>query len=434
MGCIRPDADRRLGPMCRARNPTGASKRQNNGSNHSPAMTDRPRPDVAQDARIHVTDWGDFWRVDVNGVGARLGAEPPGGWAGWAQGQNENICDHLAASLARSGGGFDSVAEWTVAVNRHYDLGHMRQTRLARWRDGFRSAITTLPWAHPTAERSVNIQAMGYVPKPGRPPVTLRAWRPRRLYDCEFLGLAPAVVVDTGAARMIYLAGVVAWDQAIQPLAGGDPRAQVRLVLQMIQDVLVEAGGTPADVVRLRPFAASPSVARLIREECDQLWTKRGHPAPVITMAEESSFWDAPGLCTEIQAMGIVGGEGVVVRQESLPSLVPGDAALGIRVTRTPRFDIFHVGEIRTPAGTPPEREAEALGAQVTRIMAALGLTAADICLAFGYVSSAAVLARLPEVLGAILPPAALHLVHSPAMPELAGGSVKLELTARRLK
>lgn len=397
-------------------------------------MTDQPSPDVARDARIHVTDWGDFWRVDVNDLGARLGKEPTGGWAPWAQRQNGRVCDHLAASLARQGGSFDSLAEWTVAVNRHYDLAHMRQTRLARWRDGFRSAITTLPWAHPESDRSVNLQVVGYAPKPGRAPVTLRAWRPQRLYDCEFLGLAPAVVVDTGAARMIYLAGVVAWDRAIQPLAGDDPRAQVRLVLQMIQDVMVEAGGTPADVVRLRPFAASPAVARLIREACDELWTKRGHPAPVITMAEESSFWGAPGLFTEIQAMGIVGGAGSRVLQESPPSPVPGDAALAIRVTRTPRFNVCHVGEIRTPPGTPPDREADAIGAQVSRIMDALGLAATDVCLAYAYVSSATVRERLVRVLGAILSPDALHLVHSPTMPELAGGNVKLELTARRLK
>jgi len=397
-------------------------------------MTDQPSPDVARDARIHVTDWGDFGRVDVNAVGARLDAAPTGGWPAWSELQNERVCGHLAASLARQGGGLESIAEWTVAVNRHYDLAHMRRTRMARWRDGFRSAITTLPWAHPESERSVDLQAVAYVAKPGRPPVTLRAWQPQCLYDCEFLGLAPAVVVDTGAARMIYLAGVVAWDRAIQPLAGDDPRAQVRLVLQMIQDVLVEAGGTPADVVRLRPFAASPAVARLIREACDDLWTKRGQPAPVIMMAEESGFWGAPGLCTEIQAMGIVRGEGGRVHQESAVAPAPGDAALGLRVTRTPRFDVFHVGEIRTPPGTPPGREADALGLQVSRIMDALGLTANDVCLAYGYVSSGVVRARLAEVLGAILPPSALHLVHSPAMPELAGRTVKLELTARRLR
>lgn len=397
-------------------------------------MTDYPSPDVTRDAKIHVTDWGDFWRVDVNGLGARLSEAPPEGWTDWARRQNERICEQLDASLAAHGGNFDAVAEWTVAVNQHYDLTHMRRTRLARWRGDYRAAITTLPWANAASARSVNIQATGYVSKPRAAPVTLRAWRPRCLYDCEFLGLAPAVEVNTGAARMIYVAGVVAWDQAIQPLASDNSRAQVRLVLQMIQDVLVEAGGTPADVARLRPFAASPEVARLIREESDQLWTQRGHPAPVIMMAEESSIWNSPGLFTEIQVMGIVGGGHNPVTQESLLSPTPGDTALAIRVTRTARFEVFHIAEVRAPVGTPPEREAAEVGAQVDGLLAALGLAATDVCLAFGYVSSAAVLAALAVELGRRLAPAAVHLVHAPEMTELGGRTVKLELTARKLK
>lgn len=390
--------------------------------------------DVASEARIHATDWGDFTRIDLNMLGARLGAEPAGGGAGWSHEQNCRLCDFMSAELAKHGGGFDSIAEWTVAVNRHYDLQDMRNVRTGRWSGGFRSAITTLPWANPSSTRSVTIQNVAYVPKQAQAPFALKAWQPECLYNCDFLGLAPAVVADVGRVRMIYLSGVVAWDKAIQPLAGDNPREQVRLVLRKIQEVFVEAGGSPADVVRLRPFTATPAVARLIREECANMWTKQGDPAPVLLMAEESSFWGAPSLFTEIQVMGVVGPSGQPVNQEECRIAGVAEDATRVRCTRTSHWDMFHVGELRAPPGTNEEAEAVAVGRQVSQVLRELGLSPADVCLVVAYVSSARVLARLDAVLGEILGANALHLVHCPVMPELNGRTVKLELTARKMK
>ena len=390
--------------------------------------------DVASDARIHATDWGDFTRIDLNMLGAPLGAKPVGGWVAWSHEQNRRLCAYMAAELAKRGGSFDSIAEWTVAVNRHYDLQDMRNVRTGRWSRGFGSAITTLPWANPASTRSVTIQTVAYVPKHAQAPFALKTWQPECLYNCDFLGLAPAVVAEVGGARMIYLSGVVAWDKAIKPLAGDDPRAQVRLVLRKIQEVFEEAGGSPADVVRLRPFTATPAVARLIREECVNLWTKQGHPAPVLLMAEESSFWGAPSLFTEIQVMGIVGRAGKSVGQEESRIAGLTDEATRVRCTRTPHWDMVHIGELRAPLGTSEEEEAVAVGRQVSLVLRELALAPADVCLAVAYVSSSRVLARLEAVLGDILGATALHLVHSPAMPELSGRTVKLELTARKLK
>lgn len=397
-------------------------------------MTTPAKLNVASEARIHATDWGDFTRIDLNMLGAQLGAEPAEGWAEWSHEQNLRLCDFMAAELAKQGGGFDSIAEWTVAVNRHYDLQDMRNVRTGRWSGGFRSAITTLPWANPASPRSVSIQTVAYAPKHGQASFALKAWQPECLYNCDFLGLAPAVVAEVGSARMIYLSGVVAWDNAIQPLAGDDPRAQVRLVLRKIQEVFIEAGGSPADVVRLRPFSATPAVARLIREECVNLWTNQGHPAPVLLMAEESSFWGAPSLFTEIQVMGIVGRAGKPVVQEEVRIAGLADEATRVRCTRTPHWDMIHISELRAPAGTGEEAEAVAVGRQVSQVLRELALAPADVCLAVAYVSSARVQAQLDAVLSDILGATALHLVYSPTMPELNGRTVKLELTARKLK
>lgn len=385
--------------------------------------------DVARDARVHVTDWGGMLRIDLNMLGSVFGREPVDGWTEWSLRQNRRLCDFMAAEVAKHGGTFSSVAEWTVAVNQHYGLQDMREVRVARFADGFRSAITTLPWGNPASPQSVSIQAVAYVPKDSRDHFALRAWQPKCIYDCAFLGLAPAVTVETGSVKLLYIAGVVAWDQAIKPLAGDDPRAQVRIVLQKIQAVCVEAGGSPGDVVRLRPFTASKTVAQIVREECTRLWTDQGHPAPVLLVAEETTFWGAPALHTEIQAMAVIGGA-----QDEIPIAGITGGATRIRRTTTPQWTMFHISELRAPAATALSAEAGAIGRQVARVMQELSLAPGDVSLAMAYGSSAEVLTQLAAILGDQLEAAALHLVQAPSMPELAGGTVKLELTARKLK
>ena len=388
--------------------------------------------DVSKDARVHVTDFGAVSRIDLNMLGADLGAEPAGGREEWSREQNRRLCDFMAAAMAKLGGSFDSIAEWTVAVNARYGLQDMREVRTARFGGGFRSAITTLPWGHPTSPKSVSIQAVAYVPKHKGVHFAVRAWQPASLYDCAFLGLSPAVIVEVGPVKLIYLSGVVAWDKAIKPLAGDDPRAQVRIVLQKIQEVMGEAGGTPADVVRLRPFTASVAVAQLVREECARLWTGRGFPSPALLVAEKTSFWGAPSLYTEIQAMGVVGGAGCHIGQDECTVAGITSDITRIRRTTAPDWEMYHVSELRAAAGA--KDEAGDIARRVGRVMSALTLEPGDVCLAVGYVSSAEVMARLASGLRDRIDPSALHLVHCPPMPELNGGTVKLELTARKMK
>ena len=385
---------------------------------------------VSKGARVHVTDLGPVLRIDLNMFGADLGSEPAVGRKAWSHEQNRRLCDAMTAEMERHGGNFNSLAEWTVAVNRHYDLQDMRNVRTARWSDGFGSAITTLPWAHPTSPKSVSIQTVGYVPKDPGTHFRMRAWQPACLYDCSFLGLATASVVEIGEINLVYLSGVVAWDQAIQPLAGDNPRAQVRIVLQKIQEVFWEAGGTPADVVRLRPFTASPEVARLLREECTRLTTEQGGPEPTLLIAEESSFWGAPALYTEIQVMGVVGRNGCAIGQEEC--LLPGitSATTRIRRTTTPIGTMLHAADLRAPTGTDPKAEATVISDQVAQVLRAFGLMAANVCLAMIYASSPQSIVELMAALRGQIDPAALHFVFCPPMPELNGGTVKLELTA----
>lgn len=389
-----------------------------------------PGLNVMTGARVHMTELGPVRRIDLNMLGADLSSVPAGDAAAWSHAQNLRLCDAMDAEMRRLGGGFDSIAEWTVAVNRHYDLRDMRQVRTARWRAGFGSAITTLPWAHPSSPKSVSIQTVGYVPRDAATHFRVRAWQPECLYDASFLGLATATVVEIDTVSLIYLSGVVTWDQAIKPLAGDHPRTQMRLVLQMIQNVFREAGGSPADVVRLRPFTASPEVARLLREESARLAAEQGCSEPTMLIAEESSFWDAPSLFAEIQAMGMVGRDGGKVTQENCE--VPGitNGTTRVRRTITPLGTMWHVADLRAPAGLNAAAEVATVATQFGRVMAELGLSAADVCLGVVYVSSAPSIAALTAALGEYVDRAALHVVFCPPMPELHGGTVKLEITA----
>jgi len=397
-------------------------------------MKSTPGLDVSREARVHVTDLGAVLRVDLNMLGARLPSAPAEGWGPWSHEQNRRLCDFLAAEMGRLGGSLDSIAEWTVAVNDHYDLRDMREVRTSRFRADFRSAITTLPWGNPASDKSVVLQAVAYVPKDPRAHFAIRAWQPKGIYDASFLGLATAVVVELGPVSLVYLSGVVGWDRDIQPVAGDDPRRQMRIVLQQIQDVMVEAGGTPADVVRLRPFTASPEVARLVREECAQMWTARGLPAPTLLVAEDSSFWSAPGLHAEIQAMGLVARAGGTVAQDEVAVAGVSSACTRVRRTTTPDCDWYHVADLRAPAGTPAHREAEVVGGQVRTVRQALDLAPDDVCLAVVYGGAPSTLEQLATALRGQLSPTAWHGVLCPPMPELAGGTLKVELTARKLK
>jgi enamine deaminase RidA (YjgF/YER057c/UK114 family) len=68
-------------------------------------------------------------------------------------------------------------------------------------------------------------------------------------------------VVD-GAARLVFLAGQVAYDRQgpDRKLVGqGDPAAQIRQVIENIRVLLRQAGGDLADVVELTAYVVDPA-------------------------------------------------------------------------------------------------------------------------------------------------------------------------------
>ena len=399
-------------------------------------------PDVRRYMRVRLTDWGDAVRIDLNQLGARLPAQgaPGATWSEatgeslrdeWAESQNEALCDTMADVAACSGGGFDSFAEWTVLHNRRYDGAHMRELRRARFRRGYRAAITTLGWAHPRTPLSTSIQAVAYVPKTGAG-FKQSVWRPESLYDTEFMALAPAVVTDFGGGRQIHLSGVVAWDERINPLFEGQPERQISHVFDLIQDVFSEGGGSLGDVVRLRPFAHSSEIARIIRAEVSRRWA--GSPKPVVMMSDSRKFGDPPSLYAEIQVMGVTSdGHGRVRHREAeLPVETIDEGGTRIRCSRAREWEMVHVGELRARPDASWMREAEQVTGQISAVLERMSLTPDDVCLTLAYVSSAEAPAAFPETVTGAVPVETVHVLPCPAMPELDGSCIKVEMTARR--
>ncbi len=399
-------------------------------------------PDVRRHMRVRHTDWGDAVRIDLNQLGARLPAQgaPGATWSEatgeslldeWAEAQNEALCDTMADVAACSGGGFDSFAEWTVLHNRRYDGAHMRELRRRRFPQGYRAAITTLGWAHPGTPLSMSIQAVAYVPKTGAG-FKQAVWRPESLYDTEFMALAPAVVTDFGGGRQIHLSGVVAWDERINPLFEGQPERQISHVFDLIQDVFSECGGSLGDVVRLRPFAHSSEIARIIRAEVSRRWG--GRPKPVVMMSDSRHFGDPPSLYAEIQVLGVMsdGQCGVRHREAELPRGTIDEDATRIRCSRAREWEMVHVGELRGRPASGWKREAEQVAGQISSVLERMSLTPDDVCLTLAYVSSPEAAAAFPETVTGAVPVETVHVLPCPAMPELDGRCIKVEMTARR--
>ncbi len=400
------------------------------------------QPDVRRRMRVRQTDWGDAVRIDLNQLGARLPSQEKQGatWSEatsealrdeWSESQNEALCDTMMEVAARWGGTFDSFAEWTVLHNKLYDGTHMRDVRRARFSHGYRAAITTLGWAHPKTRLSTCIQAVGYVPK-AQVTFEQAMWRPESLYDTEFMALAPAVVTRFGGGRHVHLSGVVAWDEEINPLFEGQPERQISRVFDLIEDVFQEAGGSLADVVRLRPFAHCTRIAGLIRAEVSRRWA--GYPRPVVMMSDSRRFGDPPRLYAEIQVMGVMsdGHSGVRHSEMDLPAGIPDEGATRIRFSRARDWELIQVGELRAPPGTDPNREAEHVTGQMAAALERVSLTRSDICLTFAYVSSPEAATAFQEAVTQAAPMDTVHVLPCPAMPELEGRRIKVEMTARR--
>ncbi|KQX25086.1 MULTISPECIES: RidA family protein [unclassified Sphingomonas] len=84
---------------------------------------------------------------------------------------------------------------------------------------------------------------------------------PETMYDALGYGFSHAALQTSG--KTLHLAGQVAWDAQCNVVGGGDLAAQTRQALANIKTVLEAAGGTLADIVRLRVYVVDHSPDKL---------------------------------------------------------------------------------------------------------------------------------------------------------------------------
>lgn len=84
---------------------------------------------------------------------------------------------------------------------------------------------------------------------------------PDTLYNALGYGFSHAALQTSG--KTLHLAGQVAWDADCNVVGAGDLAAQTRQALANIKTVLEAAGGTLADIVRLRVYVVNHSPDKL---------------------------------------------------------------------------------------------------------------------------------------------------------------------------
>lgn len=84
---------------------------------------------------------------------------------------------------------------------------------------------------------------------------------PDSMYNSLVYGFSHAAVQTSG--KTVHLAGQVAWDKDCKIVGGDDLAAQTRQTLTNIKTVIEAAGGTIADIVRLRIYVVNHSPDKL---------------------------------------------------------------------------------------------------------------------------------------------------------------------------
>lgn len=305
-------------------------------------------------AGTRVTRLGSVIRLDVNNVGANMPSrfsrfrdrdEAPDAEEKeqWISMENEALIAGLSSTAERHGGGFRSFAEWTVTdhwFHMHFGTGEggIRERRAKAFGPGYRAAISSLNWLNPDCSESGRLQATAFIPVDAAS-FSQRAWRPSAMADYEAFVVAPAVLTDWDGVRHVHIAGILGVDPDFNVVAKGNPEAQIRHVLETIRSVAREAGGTPSDVIRLRPFVNNAAMACTTQRLIDELWEDETPPAAII--ADDMRFSADSPFYIECQAAVLIGAEHKVLHR---------NGRLVVRESRSGEWRMLEAGEITVGA------------------------------------------------------------------------------------
>lgn len=112
-------------------------------------------------------------------------------------------------------------------------------------------------------------------------------------------------IVEVSGGTTIFIAGQVAWDQEGRLVGPGDLEAQARQVFANLATALAEAGGTPADLVRVGIYVVDHDVEKLgvIRTVRDEIL--QADPPPASTLIGVQSL-ALPDLLIEVDAIAVI--------------------------------------------------------------------------------------------------------------------------------
>lgn len=106
----------------------------------------------------------------------------------------------------------------------------------------------------------------------------------------------------TETKRMVWISGMLAFDEHDQLIGKGDMAAQAEQCLKNIQNALVQMGGTMSDIVSVTVFVKDMSDLKQIHEVRLRYFSE---PYPTSTLVKISDFVHPDGLI-EINAQAVI--------------------------------------------------------------------------------------------------------------------------------
>ena len=120
-------------------------------------------------------------------------------------------------------------------------------------------------------------------------------------------GYENGMLVD-GAARLLFVAGQIAWDPQQRLVGRGDFAAQFRQALDNVAAVVRAAGGEPAHVVELTVFVTDKSAYLGALKEVGVAWREvLGRHYPAMALVQVADLLEE-GALVEIQARAALPG------------------------------------------------------------------------------------------------------------------------------
>ncbi len=113
-------------------------------------------------------------------------------------------------------------------------------------------------------------------------------------------------VLVTGASRMLFVAGQIAWDDRHRLVGEGDFAAQFERALRNVVAVVRAAGGRPDQVVRMTIFVTDKRRYSASTTELGAAWRQvMGEHYPAMALVQVADLLE-PGALVEIEATAVL--------------------------------------------------------------------------------------------------------------------------------